>query len=49
MGRCWLTEIEGDEPNAVLSAAGMNSGKLFKAVSLLRRTSRSSSRALFRC
>ncbi len=35
MDRCRLKGIEGDELNAVLSAAGMNFGKLLKAVSQL--------------
>ena len=35
MDRCRLKGTEGDEANAILSAAGMNFGKLLKAVSLL--------------
>lgn len=35
MDRCRLKGIEGDQVNAILSAAGMNFGKLLKAVSLL--------------
>ena len=35
MDRCRLKGTEGDEINAILSAAGMNFGKLLKAVSLL--------------
>ncbi len=35
MDRCRLKGIEGDRFNAILSAAGMNFGKLLKAASLL--------------
>jgi len=35
MDRCRLKGIEGDQFNAILSAAGMNFGKLLKAASLL--------------
>lgn len=35
MDRCRLKGAEGDEVNAILSAAGMNFGKLLKAVSCL--------------
>lgn len=35
MGRCQLKGIEGDQINAILSAAGMNFGKLLKAASRL--------------
>ena len=35
MDRCRLKGTEGDELNAILSAVGMNFGKLLKAVSLL--------------
>ena len=35
MDRCRLKGIEGDQFNAILSAAGMNFGKLLKAASRL--------------
>jgi len=35
MDRCRLRGIEGDQINAILSAAGMNFGKLLKAASRL--------------
>jgi IS5 family transposase len=35
MDRCRLRGIEGDQVNAILSAAGMNFGKLLKAASRL--------------
>jgi len=35
MDRCRLKGIEGDQVNAILSAAGMNFGKLLKAASRL--------------
>ena len=35
MNRCQLKGIEGDQVNAILTAAGMNLEKLLKAVSLL--------------
>ena len=35
MDRCRLKGMEGDQVNAILSAAGMNFGKLLKAVSKL--------------
>lgn len=34
MARCRLKGIEGDQINAILSAAGMNFGKLLKARSI---------------